>query len=350
MKKTYIFEGTIFSEQPLATCSKDLMDREGVQDGPVPVPSCSTELGKRLMFPGTGIRGTLRRKTRDAIRKRVSEITGKEKPFTLDEIYLATLGGIKGKGAEDKNSVAHIAEWRAKNPQLSIFGAGDAGFLNFVDGNLSVGNAICIEACRPEIFSGARTDEFYRDKSQVNYLTEDDVHDLIARSKGNNESSRLKKHIDVLKKSLLKARKDGNREEAERLEAEIADADGKKSDSNSVGMPLAGFMAIPEGQKLRHRMILTQTTEVELGLMLAGLDEFSRFPIIGAHFATGCGLVSAEWMVYEAGPSGKVEIGVVKAGDFSPITLDGGKLNSAFEAFENFMHSKQWNFSIPSAE
>jgi hypothetical protein len=83
---------------------------------------------------------------------------------------------------------------------------------------------------------------------------------------------------------------------------------------------------------------------------LAGLDEFSRKPIIGAHFSTGCGLVSAEWKVYEVDQSGKNEIGTIRIGDFSPINIDGEKLNEAMNEFEAFMNSKQWNFSIPAAE
>lgn len=355
MKKLFVLEGSFTSEQPLATCSKDLMDREGGDRKPTPIPSCTTALGKRLMYPGTGIRGTLRRAARDAVRERVTKVTGNEKPFSLDESYLMTLGGIKGAGEQERSSVAHMAEWREKNPLISLFGAGDAGFLGFVTGNISIGNAICKNDCQPEVFSGARTDEFYRDKSQTRYLSDEDVQSLIKRAKGGKNAAEIKDSIKKLEVDIKKNAKAGNAERDEELKTQLADLtdqlssvkDESGTSDNAIGRPLAGWLAIPQGQQLAHRMIMSQSSDVELGLVLAGLDNFSRCPVIGAHYATGCGLVSGQWTVYEVGAAGKTEIGQIVIGDFSPIQITGDKLHAAYAEFEKYMESQQWNFTIP---
>lgn len=356
MKKTFVLKGTISAIQPLATCSKELLDREGGSKSPVPVPSCKTEMGKRLMFPATGLRGTFRRACNTAIRKRITKITGNPTPFSLDEAYLGRLGGIKGKGEEERSSIAHVEEWRKKNPQLSLFGAGDAGFLSFVDGNLSVSNAICVDSSQPQIFSGVRTNDFYREKNQVAYLTTDDVLALVEREKGGKESSKLKKQIETAEKAHKKAIQEGNKEEVQKFEARIANLKLKKDEvelssgttSNPIGLLLDGYQAIPQGERLSSKLILTQSNEIELGLLLAGLDEFSRLPMIGAHYATGCGEIAVKWTVYEITDDGKDEIGTVSIGDFLPIELEGEKLTDALKAFETFMLSKEWDFSIPS--
>lgn len=358
MKKSFLIEGSLMSDQPLATCSKDLLDREGGDRKPTPIPTCSTAMGKRLMYPGTGLRGAFRRSARDAVRDRITKVTGNEKPFSLDESYLATLGGIKGSGAQERNSVAHDAEWRNKNPLLSLFGAGDAGFLGFVAGNISIGNAICKNDCQPEIFSGARSDEFYRNKSEVQYLSEEDIQLLIKRAKGGKTAAEIKDQIKKLEVEIKKNTKTGNLEKEVELKASFTELtsqltavkDESGTSDNSIGRPLAGWLAIPQGQVMNHRMILSQSNEIELGLVLAGLDVFSRLPVIGAHYATGCGLVSGNWTIYELGEAGKIEIGKIEVGNFSPIQITGVALSGALAAFDQFMEDKQWNFTIPALD
>ena len=93
--RTFVVEGQITAEAPLATCSKDLKDREGRDNTPMPVPTTQTEKGLRLMFPATGIRGALRRRARDVLRATAIAVTGNEKPFSLDQHYFLTLGGSR---------------------------------------------------------------------------------------------------------------------------------------------------------------------------------------------------------------------------------------------------------------
>lgn len=353
--KNFILQGRITSEQPLATCSKDLNEREGQKNKPMPVPSTITEKGKRLMFPATGLRGKIRRSARDVVRDEVSRITGIEKPFSLDQHYMLTLGGIKSVGAQERASVAHEADWRRKNPLLSVFGAGDAGALGFVQGRLSVGNAVCENAVNPVIFSGARTDDFYRDKSQVSWLSDEDVQTLILRAKGGKEQSTIKMQIKSLETEIKKARRAGDDDKVAALEAQKAELNTDKTSVKdatgtsdvSIGMPLAGWQAIPQGQTMTHKMYLMRSNKIELGLLLKSLGSIAQAPFVGAHYATGCGMISGFWDVYEADLNGKHLLGSVEMLPFEPLSLTGTLADMVSE-FDAFMESKGWDFSEPT--
>lgn len=355
--KTYVLTGGFFTEQPIATCSKDLNDREGGSGKPIPVPHTTTAAGRRLYFPATGIRGKLRRCARDVVRDLVIAKTGKTTPFTLDEHYMLTLGGVKGDAASEKASVAHEAYWREKNPLLSIFGAGDAGMLGFVTGHLSVGNAICKDDVEETVFSGARTDEFYRDRVQVSYLSPEDITSLVMRAEGNRDSSSLKKDLKAAEAALKKAKRQGDAEaeavaqaDVQRLEAEI---DAVKSESGtgavSVGMPLAGWKAIPQGQHLDQSMFLQRSNPVELGLLVAALDRFSLAPVLGAHSANGCGLVSGEWSVAEVTANGRRALGAIRVRPFDRLEIDGPELADAMKSFLDHA-SAHGDFRLPRSE
>lgn len=353
----YAFNGKIVSEQPLATCSKTLADT--VASGqPLPVPSTMTAKGSRLMFPATGIRGALRRAASDVLLDMERQRTGKEKPLRIDQHYLLRLGGVKDEGSVDKSSVTAEPVWRKKNVLLSLFGAGAAGELGFVSGHLAVGNAICSDPVDPITFSGARTDDFYRDQQQVTYLTEEDVETLVAKATANRGRSAAKSEIARLKtllgKAERKAIKTGNRDEADALRAELNKTEERFSKAKevsgavSVGMPLAGFQAIPQGHDLAHRMFLYRADEVELGCLLAALHRFALWPFVGAHYAVGCGLISATWDVTKVDGKGKsVPLGPVSINPLEGISFENAEFKTALDAFEKWGETAM-DLSIPT--
>lgn len=358
---TFVMIGHLFSEQPLATCSKDLKDSYEAKHGankPIPVPSTTTAQGTRLYFPATGIRASLRRASRDVIRNHVIAKTGNETPFSLDEHYLLTLGGIKSSGETDRTSVADELRWRKLDPLLSVFGAGAAGHLGFVEGHIHVGNAISDEPCDPVSFSGARTDDLYRDKTQLRYLSDDDIQSLVSRSQGNKSRSDLEKEVKAADKALRLAKTKGDEAAIAAAEANVSrlkDAvktivDQSGGGDVSVGMPLAGYQAIPQGVKLNHTIRLVRSNDVALGCLLAAMKEFGFMPLVGAHKATGCGLVSGEWEVFEVTSNGKQSIGMVNLVPFEPLRLSTPALQSKLDAFQQFLDSGEWNFGIPKAE
>lgn len=362
MRVTYKLEGTIFAIQPLATCSRDLMDAEGGKNKPIPVPVMRRNDGIYPYFPGTGLRGKIRRAARDVIRSVASSRLGTDKPFGLDQHYLFTLGGIKGSDEQDRSTVAMDAEWRERNPLLSVFGAGDAGTLGFMAGHLSVGNAIAGTPCSPIVFSGARTDDLYRDKTQINFLSENDVEALIAKSKGNSLRASLARQKTQLEDQLKKSRNDpekaaGLRAQITELEDRIVDVKQSTGSGDvSVGLTLSGWQAIPPDTSLDHLMLLTLANDVELGLLLKALDNLSKFPIVGAHYANGCGLIAAQWDVTRIDDNGQEVVGKISFGfdgpnvaAMAPFALQGDGLKRALAAFEAWTLSDKPDFSIPTA-
>jgi hypothetical protein len=358
-RHTYVLEGTLTATQPLATCSLAL--KETVAKGAAtPVPTTTTPQGTRLMFPATGIRGKLRRALRDVLRNQLIKRTGNEKPLSLDEHYMLTLGGIKASGAEDRSTVAMEAEWREKNPLLSLFGAGAGGVLGFVSGRLNVGNAICNDAMDPIVFSGARTDDLFRNKEQVNFLSDADIQSLIGRSKGNRDASVIKNAIKIKEKELRTLRKTGSEAAISALELEIANLALEKSNVQtesgsgdvSVGMPLSGWNAIPSGAEMNQTMMIARGTLTELGALLAALEEFSLLPVLGAHFAAGCGMVSGSWEVFQiVRGQGKVSLGTVNLtlGAIEIVAGPSSLLHEARAQFSTYLGSEHFDISIPRA-
>ena len=354
---TYILSGHLVAEQPLATCSKDLADREGGSGKPIPVPSTQTADGRALYFPATGIRGALRRHALSAIHDILREHTGVSAPFSLDQHYLHVLGGIKGSGDTNRASVKHLEQARVVNPHLSLFGAGDAGDLGFVKGRLHMGNAFAPTGVRPAVFSGARTDAFYRDPEMVKRLSPDDVAALVLRAQGGRGRKEIEDDIKALKlqkRALVQAA--GDKEAGALIDAKIealqADLVQLKSDTGtsdvSVGMPLAGYQAIPAGVSLTNRMHLMNSDAVELGLLLAGLAQWSMSPVLGAHHSTGCGMISGQWDVFTPTLTGKVFLGTVLLTPFEGLQVTGEALLAAQAAFADFMAAKRYDFAIPT--
>lgn len=362
MKSTYILIGHLTANQPLATCSKDLKDEAERRFGknyPTPVPSVPGKLGQHLMFPSTGIRGKFRRSLRDVFREKLIELTGNPKPFTLDQHYMLTLGGVKDDSDSDKATIAMEAEYREKNPLISMFGAGAAGNLGFVTGRLQVSNAICVEAAEPIRFTGARTDDLYRDTDQINYLTDDDVQSLIQRAEGNRDASKIRGEIRQAETKVKALKKKGSAEELvvangilEALKAKLDKVlDDSGASSVSVGMPLSGWQAIAAGSVMDHQMTLTQGTQVELGALMAMLEQFSLNPILGAHYANGCGEVKGSWDVYRAARGGKQLLGSISFEPYEGVVsieaAPGSELYQAKEAFESMLSEGRFDMSIP---
>lgn len=361
MATHYVLEGEIKAEQPLATCSAALKEAEGGKGKPIPVPHMQTPEGNRLYFPATGIRGKLRRALRDVLRENEIKRTGNDKPLSLGQHYLLTLGGIKGSEETDKASVDQESQWRERNVLLSLFGAGDAGYMGMVHGRLAVGNAICESVSVPHVFSGVRSDDLYRDRSQIEFLSQTDISALVAQSQGNRDASGFKKEITVLEKARKAARaaKEADRVDElsvkiEQLETEMKNVKAETGAKMSVGMPLDGWQAIPAGAVMRHRFMLNNAKPTELGALLAALDHFSALPTLGAHLAAGCGLVSARWELFKVVPGeGKTSLGVLVLEPFAgAVTIEApadSEVFAARKAFQDYLAGDQFNLSIPSA-
>ncbi len=354
-----LFEGRIVAEQPLATCSKDLADTRRSSTDPLPIPSMTTGKGVRMYFPATGLRGGWRRALHQLMREHLIALTGNPTPLTLNEHYISTIGGVKGSGEANKASVMHIAKAREQNPLLSLFGAGDAGSLGFVRGKINIGNAIVADEYADIAavhFSGARSDEFFRSPEQTKYLSEDDLSKLLQQGLANRARSKIQNQIDAMKRDLKKFKDRSSDEyvalndEIKKLEAEAKEVvKASEASDNSVGMPLAGFLAIPPMVEMNHKIRIVQATRIELGAFLGALRQFSANPLVGAHHNTGCGEISGTWDVYSMGAGERVKLGSVTMG-FGHFVIDGDVLKEADDEFAQLMRSGNFSMAAPTLE
>jgi len=352
---TYIFTGTVRLLQPFATCSADLA--KAAADGATPVPVMWLDNARHGVIPSTGIKGgMLRRPAYSYIRQSVVDTTGNATPYTLEEFYFNAIGGIKSKEENQPNSADDIAGWRAKNPILSLFGAGAAGYLNMVPGRLCVGNAITKKPMREYVASGARKDDFQNDKYEMEYLSDEECAKYFTQSALTKAKSKNNKKIEALEVKIKEAKSKEQYEKVAELELQLDELykDQKSNpDKNSVAMPLAGWKAIPQGTELDHTMRITKGTLVELGCLMAAISEFAlNKPFLGAHYANGNGLIEAEWEVAVAGKNYEAPtvIGSVIMKPDHALEIVGDTLKQAFDLFNTKLAAGEFDLTIPSAE
>jgi CRISPR type IV-associated protein Csf2 len=152
---------------------------------------------------------------------------------------------------------------------------------------------------------GARSNDFIRDTSQVEFLSSDDVERLKRFVAEDSAASQDSGEIDKTIKELQRQFRDADKEEKLALneEIEIQKAakqklkDDKEGGDSAIQHPFSGFEAIRPGTEMSHSMQVMNADDVELGIVLASLREFARNPYLGGHRSIDCGKVCGEWHV-----------------------------------------------------
>ena len=255
-------------------------------------------------FPATTLRGAIRRAARTMIRRAVLKKTGNATPWSVDTHYMLTQGlDTTNKVIDEKNQglVGNEESLRKDNPFLSLFGRWK------LPGHLGVDNAI------PETLGclyvegrGTRSNDFVRDPGQAQFLTADDAQRLKRMIEQDGlaaiESADIDAQIKELRKEIRSLKdpdeKGEVQEQIRALEEQRNSVKAAKEGSREViQRPLEGFEAILPGTRMKHRMLLQNADQIELGLMLASLKEFARSPYVGGHRSLYCGEISASWQV-----------------------------------------------------
>ena len=255
-------------------------------------------------FPATSLRGAIRRAGRNLVRRAVIQNTGEQTPWSVDTHYMLTQGvDTTNKTLAEKTSGAIGVEkpLREENPLLSLFGRWK------LPGHLGIDNAIPENTdCLYVEGRGARSNDFNRDPDQIQFLDADEAtrlkrmleQDALAAE----ETGDLDDQIKVLKKDVRGLDDDDEKKEIQEqikaLEAlKKAVKLAKDGSQESIQRPIEGFEAIQPGTRMQHRMLLQNATDLELGLFLACLREFSRNPYVGGHRALNCGEIQGHWSV-----------------------------------------------------
>lgn len=258
-------------------------------------------------FPATTLRGAIRRAGRNMIRRHVIKETGNPTPWSVDTHYMLTQGvDTTNKTLTEKASGAIGLETslRNENPFLSLFGRwklpGHLGIDNAIPENPEGAECLYVEG------RGARSADFERDTSQIEFLSPDEAKKLKRILEQDSLAAQETSSIDIeIKKLKVDFRNALDNDEKTEVKEQIkcledrkkAVKSAKEGSQESIQRPLEGFEAIKPGTRMHHRMIVQNAPPIELGLFLGCLREFARNPYVGGHRALNCGEINAKWEV-----------------------------------------------------
>lgn len=292
-----VFDGIVEPVSPIATCPPD-----GSDNGPQRLPRLTVffddDAHSLPYLPGSGLRGRLRRLALDCVGAAARGVF----PMGVNAYLLNAVGAIKGAEKEDKQDIINAGARRARNPLISLFGAGAP----WLCGRASVGHAIPTSPIPADVIAGARADDFARDPERLRFLDEGGVRTYLKYARANQARVALEREIKEIEREERKARNEGDRTRAEALkkeaEAKVAAIEAAIKDmepisSNSILMPLAGYETIPVGARLGHRMVLSNVTVEEIGLFTDALGRLALEPFVGGHTRPGCGVIRARYSI-----------------------------------------------------
>jgi CRISPR type IV-associated protein Csf2 len=335
---TVVLNGTITTESPLATCppkteTEKRAERE--KNPPSRLPRMTVGNAETVYFPGSGLRGKLRRHALTVVRRAVQ---GDGAPvFTLDDHYFNVVGGIKDKGSDSKADIIAAANLRAANPLISLFGSMAA----HTAGKLMVSHAVPEQPTEPDKIAGIRSDDMERTPDTLNTLADGERDKWLSMSEEGASNSKAKAELKNIETALRKAVKNakGNADAAAEVAELSAKRDALKGQVEAAGVNikqvLGGYEVIPQGKVLNQRMVLRNVTKLELGLFLAALRELALDPVVGAHANHGCGVISGTWTVTVREGDGFANVGSVQIEPFGGLELlDTGIIASALAAWD----------------
>lgn len=333
---TYMFDGRMTAMSQLATCGPSLNAAKKDKNDPTPIPTFANARGTFMYMPGAGMRSKLRGAatmlTLAAARAR------KDMPIFLKDAQYLRLGGIKQAGSEGEFNSNEQQKLISSNPLISVFGASTP----WVTGKIMVSHIACVEpisVLKPMQVDGTRSSMLRRNPGIMEFLDPTAVKEYQAQVDGVKDSVLFKKEVKDLEDKIKAARKSAP-ETLDDLKSELAEL--KRDDDSrkvvSEQQPLAGYLAIPPGAELTTTMRLQNATQIELGCLIASLEQFALTPLLGAHMAHGAGEVDATWQVRAAGGR---EVGVLTVVPFVGLNIEGEELLQAKAAFEQFLASSE---------
>lgn len=249
-----ILAGHLETVTPFATSPPE----DSRAKGAAPLPRMPVFLADEMhhvpYVPGGGICGRLRRVAADCVKAAAPGAF----PMEAKDYFYNVVGGVKGDEKEDKGDIGSMAERRARNPLISLFGAGAPWTM----GRLAVGHAIPSGPFETTKIVGVRSDDIARRPEALDLLTPRGQEDYFQYATANQARTVAEREMERLSRQSASVAKTGDKAEADRLSAAAAEReDARKAclermaviSSNSLLMPLAGYEAIPAGVRPRRR-------------------------------------------------------------------------------------------------
>jgi len=270
----------------------------------------------------------IRRALRNAARNYTAQINGQK--WGLDVHRYLTIGGVKGSDKEGIINPAETEILRQRLPIISLFGASSDLGNPWVAGKLAVSHAIPDEPIAPTIITGVRSDPIKRDTSEIQYLDDETVASYKTIAANEREYTTLNRELKELNTKAKISRNDEYQGRIAELENLLQELRKSVNSDVSVGMPLAGYEVIPPGVPLKQNIRLTNATTEEIGLLFKALKGFACHPVLGAHYAQGCGFVKCRWTVKKLNTN---TASYETIGTLSITPLEGLMMSDAVTAF-----------------
>lgn len=331
----YFFKGTLEARSALTVsrAGDSFYPKDEIRRIPRSGPKTRDTLG---YWPAGSIEGALRRMTRNVLRKKEAKRLDVDAPLSIETNYLLSSGVLKD-AIKDTSGLDVVPgksrDLRNRNPGLSLHGRWGLA------ANFMIDNGYSDDKDDIALFGEKyRQNEYIRSPEEVEKLSEDDQERLedvlkdeitaisetkVIRGKIEEAEARFNTEIDDKKRKKIAS-------EIEKLKNQ------KKDKEPSVMRPVSPYEAFRKGARLRHKMTLSNGTELELGLVLATLREFARFPFMGSSKRDHCGEVAGEYevVVWPEDSDSRV-LGVVRYEYMQfEIDDDNGPLTKALAHFD----------------
>lgn len=289
------------------------------------------------MLNGSTFRGPLRKATYHAIRQLLADHHGvaESEIFSLTDAYMLGQGMDTTREAnnEGQKTARPLAETRLRqaNPMLNLFGRWG------LSGYLATSPLIAAADSVMTVGQSVRADMFERDTEEVRYLSEADYQKLQAQMDSERETqnriTETRKKIKQLRSQFVHAESAEQRkqlnDQISELETRIKSIKSEREGSEeSIKHVLDGYEAIAPGTLLSHEMTLTEDDDASLGLLLIGLSEMARNPVLGGHQSNGCGRFEAEWTAW------RWPVGALEAETVGSVAIEANRFSMTGETIE----------------
>lgn len=331
MKPTLILRATLHTVGPL---SIKMPKPEGGREneyGNFPVMTRGVDdSGQRLQtgyLPATTLRGYLRR---SIVLRAMREAAAQGKPYRLPQVYSEMIGqdAESEKQAGDIDLLA-IRQAREASPVLDLFGSGLG-----IQSRLKVSHFVPTVNVLPEVFTGVRKD-LDDTEDTLDLMDLKDVEAFLGRSESNNQRAAQAAVVKQLETQIRRLQKKGepvpdDLQQALRVaRAALEQHKSAMGEMQNSTRTIVQHHALPAGLVLQGRLVVDRPQARDLEMLEYALDQLSRYPVLGAHSARGCGEVAGQFEVINEQAQ---VIKILTIGGFKPAqvtvfeTVNGGKL------------------------
>lgn len=293
-------EGTITAKTAISVSRADVSDRDkGVVLQRIIEAGSAT---KRPVIAGETIKGALRAAANRAVMGRLGRRYDRIQPM-----FRNMIGGVKGRAKQEPVDIIKVRALRSANPIASLFGLAEPMWLA---AHLQVQWAIPrVDDCVVEIGPGARRDPIQVSPDMLDDLLADEQAKYFAYQGTTKEVSELRGRRTAIKREIAKIRSkdvkepgDSDRIEAlaredAGLDAQIGALRADQEVGETAGRPLPARKAIASGTVMDHSLVLVgrEISDVEVGLLLATLQEMAEECRLGGGRAAGHGVFEASY-------------------------------------------------------